>query len=1391
VALTPQGRSVKIQTVHQEVSRCYRFPGHSLTILKKEIYIYDIRITQATSPGSAPSHASESPLPKRYNPPMAPNLIEDARAIISWQNLYKERRTWATKVAEECGHLAQATQDRYSEMDVIIKCLDAAITNLEHSVKQIEPKYNDLEKWVKPALAEHEQLAKNWEHSLSLAKSVPISAAMVKFMTKREVKKPKNASLEDLIELDTARKSGRLAPTSLKKFSTKAADLEKAAGRMYQELEALSQDFDQLMNRSVLTHGGEAFQLLDDLEAVAKKIDTDYQTTMEYTDSHRDHLQASRTAQNHTDRLLPSLRKRAKEMDEMLQYATKGRNTIAADSVDFMRAITQITALHSSVKTQINVLNSAEDDLNTFDYLRLIHQLPYMYASFAAEAIRRREWAEKVKTDSSTLANEMALFQDEETKRRRKWQKMVGSMYGPDAVEPNAMGLEVNLRGEEEVWPSLTKQDLEEFLEHLQQQRADTTVIEDVSKLLIDLNNPTKQQSKRLKAFKNGSVHEAALGRSGLMIRGDDEVIRNLQEQNARLETKLKTSESRVRRLEDVLHRQSQASRPSLGNVFQPGSHNDSIISTKDDRRRSGEGTEAFLQRIKQLELDLGVEKEKSAIFEKDLTVRTNQHNDIKGQMEEVNSTKKDLLENMEALKREWDEERKSLEDEIKNLKAQIEDTEDEIVHFGESRENEKANYDEKVHDLERQIDRLQKDRNDDTLRTQGQVDFLRTEGRLQRERIDMLDNQLQTAQEEAKSLAKTLETTRETGYRQLLALKDLHIQLAPNEKVPDDLADLVETLDTKTTDLLAKTQTAENDMILLKSDLELAHANIKELRQHVASAKESLAEEEVTTLHLRENLAEETAKVTALEGELGVAREQLDQLRTKIADGETGSETLRKKLDEEEKKIMKLAEDLASKQSQVGSIEEELRLFKEKLLESHAKLSGLTALFDARTSHAKDLTQRLYSQNDRLCRLLERVGFSVARQGSKMTIIKVSRADRSSQNANDSSDPGSSVRRSATLTSRPLADSTDLELLHWMNAVDVDAESEKYEAFMTALGTFDMDLFSETVYRRLKDVEHLARKFQRESRAYREKAHALQKEAHEKIAYKHFKEGDLALFLPTRNQSAGAWAAFNIGFPHYFLREQDAHRLRSREWLLARIGKIQERVVDLSKSIHQPSETDSMNDEDNDNPFQLSDGLRWYLLDAHEDKAGAPATPGLGKSTVATNNVDAVADLHTHARIGKDKHRAAATSIEGVSKTLSKSLESRRSSTGSRKALPFSIAGGKLHLNSSALASETNSPRAVAPETPHGTSPTHGNALAAPNNVSPTPAQGGSAQTRGEPSNQTPNSVPTGDTPAPELGQQLATGAAVAEALAEAMETDGPKTPEVRNNPIDSLLGP
>lgn len=1312
--------------------------------MQKEIYVYDSRTTQALGSEGASSIISQVPIPKRYSVPNAPNSIDDVQAIASWQELHKERRTWAVRLLEECSSMSKAALDRFGEIDVMIKCMDAAVANIEISVKSLEPKYTELKKWVDPALKEHDRLASTWHQYMSLARNTSVDPSMVRFMTRGQVDK-ESPTLQDLIELETAKKAGELAATANRRFSDKATKFDTLANKMHHALDSLIADFEKLTTRSILGHSQTPTNILNEIEAVVKQFESDYRVALGYGKTQRDVAQASKTASNHTERLIPNLKKRAKEMDDLLQYSTQARNTIATEAVGFMRAITEITSLRSSVKDQINVLNQSEDDMTTFDYLRLIQQLPYMYASFLAEGIRRRQWNDKVKVDSSTLANEMALFQDEESKRRRRWQKMVGSTYGP-SLDTNVLGLEVSVLGDDNPWPVVKKEELDRFLLTLRGQEVEEAVLEDITQLVHDLNNPTKQQSKRLKAFKNGSVHEAALGRSGLMIRGDDDLLRSLQDDNAKLESKVKTAESRVRRLEDLLHRQSQVTRPGnllfrtpATSLHERKDSSSSVKSNRPDDLQQSEGGEQLRRRVVQLENELREERQKSSLIQQDLSNRATQHNSMKDQIQEVNSTKKDLLGNMEALKREFVEERKSFEDEIRTLKGRLEDVEDELEQAQEAREareKEKTEAEERARELEADNERLTKKNDDESLKTHGQVEFLRNEARLQREQCESLQRQIDTARDESRTVSEKLSRAEETLNYHTDTLTKIHLDLVPDIAIPTDMADLADSVQTCMTDMLAKLQNLESNLALAKSDMERALESSKENEKQTADTLKKLAAEEALTFHAREELSREKAKTGALEQELKENREELSSLRSRLSDGETGPESLQKQLEEEESKVLRLTEEVASRQSQVGALEEELRMHKEKLESLETKYAGLTSHHGSRKQRAMDLTQRIYSYNDRMCHLLERIGYAVDRQDGEITINKVPRTERTSQNPNDSSDPGSSIRRpsmrrSSTFARKALQESGDLDLLYWTSEGDATAEGEKYDAFMTKLGNFNMELFSDTIYHRIKEVEHKARKWQREARSYRDRAVTMQKDSQDKIAFKHFKEGDLALFLPTRNQQAGAWAAFNVGFPHYFLREQDSHRLRQREWLVARISRIQERVVDLSKSLQTGAEADSVNGEENENPFQLSDGLRWYLIDAQEYKPGAPATPGMGKSTVAANTVEATANIHTHKASGKGKARDISRSIEGINKTLSKSLESRRSSSSSKRTHPFAGAGAQALLRGSALASETNSLRAATSETPAGTSPVQGGPLSND--------QAGKGAKQGEPSSSGP----------------------------------------------------
>lgn len=134
--------------------------------------------------------------------------------------------------------------------------------------------------------------------------------------------------------------------------------------------------------------------------------------------------------------------------------------------------------------------------------------------------------------------------------------------------------------------------------------------------------------------------------------------------------------------------------------------------------------------------------------------------------------------------------------------------------------------------------------------------------------------------------------------------------------------------------------------------------------------------------------------------------------------------------------------------------------------------------------------------------------------------------------------------------------------------------------------------IYVEKVAKRFEDLEYLARKLQKEAHHYRTMTQQLDDETRSKIALNRFKVGDLVLFLPTRDPSRQPqpWAAFNVGAPHFFLKQKPGRELKDRDWLVGRITGMEERVVN-----------GGIGDRE-ENPFDLGQGLRWWWLEAEEE---------------------------------------------------------------------------------------------------------------------------------------------------------------------------------------------
>ncbi|KAI8145007.1 hypothetical protein BJV82DRAFT_604492 [Fennellomyces sp. T-0311] len=172
----------------------------------------------------------------------------------------------------------------------------------------------------------------------------------------------------------------------------------------------------------------------------------------------------------------------------------------------------------------------------------------------------------------------------------------------------------------------------------------------------------------------------------------------------------------------------------------------------------------------------------------------------------------------------------------------------------------------------------------------------------------------------------------------------------------------------------------------------------------------------------------------------------------------------------------------------------------------------------------------------------------------------------------------------------------------------------------LQVIGTIDSVKFVGGIRSKVRDAHDLTRRWKQEYKELREKYNKVSSSGREKIAFRNFQVGDVALFLPTRNSTGKPWAAFNINAPHYFLKpsNSDAQQIITREWLVARITSITEHVVNAA--------------DPQSNPYGLSDGLTYYHLEvenwkhsrhrrSHKSQKGKASTKGKEPDTMAASS--------------------------------------------------------------------------------------------------------------------------------------------------------------------------
>ncbi|KAF2852890.1 Taz1-interactin-like proteing factor 1 [Plenodomus tracheiphilus IPT5] len=1247
VLLTAHGKHVKLQAL----------------LTEKEIFVYSRELSNHPQAAIAPT-----PLPAAFVPDEPPNTLSNNTDLRAWQTLFQARRDWAFGLLDKSHSMSRVAAKHFAEQATIEKGTQVAVGNHDSHIRGLEQKYQAAKEWYDGVEKEAGDNLRRLDADFGQLGSIPAKLEFTHFLAKelrstqavqsaRKSSQGRAASLQEFLDVEAVKKATGTSKRVRESFG-------KRIGGMSTQLEKIGADYNELLgavgqsqSRSLVNDSEEPGRLYNEIEAVAKKVESDFEHVMELEASSKSVAQVSKMALLHTRNFLPAMHEYSVEMSDLVRRAVEAKNTAIRNSVESMQGIATIESVIASMNTELEQISIPQEGVSAFELISLVGRLPYIYGTLLVEAVRRREWMERVEKDTSSLAEEMATFQEEEERRRKRWLKPIADVINIEAVSGGSIGFEMNVQPEKNIWPTVTREDLQDYLQILQGLEGQTSEAEALSQAIKDLDRPTKQQIKRAKNFKMGSVHEPAFGRaSQLMVRGDDE-MRVLKEANAKLEDELRGHKSRVRRLEDLLHRQNHVSRLSIGGAppafglpsdpptptvetaspkpYEEMSRRSSVTS----RRFSANQGQEDKRRVIRLEQELAAEKEARALLEKDAQARRDEDAEQQRRFEEAMSTKNNIMENMRAQQKEFADERRSLENEIQAFKTRIEEAEDELDRVLGSRDHERTGIDARLQELVHDLEKARQD----------------------------AANHSREADERIAKLQAELDAHKETKKQELETLTTTFKHLSPDTAAPDSHSKLIAQLEDLALRSLDHQKELQQAVAIAKSENENTHARLEEQEQEL---KSEVDKQEKARIQLQEQLDSQIATLGSITAELKDERNHLHDLRTKFAEGETGSEALRKRVEEEEEKVGRLRAELAEKSSHANSLDVELMRVEKKLLKYEEFDTSRT---HQRLARAKELSQRLYAQHERLIRLLEALGFVITHEGGEMVLQRASKLG----NSTIMSDTNGGLSRSTTTPSptplkRFLEDIGDLSFLQWTDSATPEEEDGRYQELIEKLNLFSTETFSDAVAKRMRDMEHTARKWQKEARAYRDKAHRFQADSHDKIAYRSFKEGDLALFLPTRNNAHRPWAAFNVGAPHFFLREQDSHRLHGKEWLVARISKVEERVVDLSKTLdgaprasidgQSIASSNAVSFED-DNPFELSDGLRWYLLDATEEKPMAPGTPGIkGAVTVKSSLETGQGEMQ---KLKKKSATDPATQ-------LGKSLDSRRSSGTSSKKAPL-----------------------------------------------------------------------------------------------------------------------
>ncbi|TFK25285.1 hypothetical protein FA15DRAFT_668655 [Coprinopsis marcescibilis] len=496
----------------------------------------------------------------------------------------------------------------------------------------------------------------------------------------------------------------------------------------------------------------------------------------------------------------------------------------------------------------------------------------------------------------------------------------------------------------------------------------------------------------------------------------------------------------------------------------------------------------------------------------------------------------------------------------------------------------------------------------------QSLLEELRSTEEAKARQATIFDEERRTLQSEIHKLKRTLDTTESSKHQESERLSKLEREVlqarghADSEsnarKIVDErnqeLAKDVESQRVALSRALADATDQSKNAEMLKQELAQARAEfeqVKQLESRNATKVAALLEEQGNTLR---KLEEARLRGGDLEAQIRNARAESEDVRQALKDTSDEKDRLLKMQASEHDRIIR--DHIAEADGDRAVLERQF--FELKAVQEHTErqVKDLRADVEVANADAAGLREELQRVEHELrdARHIERLLREDLKAGrasqsdyerrlediSRLVaqILDVAISFRNTQvKALSAAQAMSTLPTSGARQSNNLVDSMIASGMRHHNVIAQTGEPSPIDpsdpnAALDILREFDHDHFLEAIHKTGSTIK----KWQKQCKEYRERAKG-------KISFRNFAKGDLALFLPTRNSVSKPWAAFNVSFPHYFLQATGhlAEQLKTREWIVARITSITERVV-------------NHNDESS-NPYGLGDGVKYYMLEVED----------------------------------------------------------------------------------------------------------------------------------------------------------------------------------------------